>query len=329
MRNSIFLSLLKNLTVRAELPLFLLATGAVASAAPKYIQGNYRVPQTPQSSVTVQYSSAQIAGDLNVVVVGWNDAATHVGSLKDSAGNVYQLAVGPMVTGALSQSIYYAKNIAAASAVANAVTVTFSGLASYPDIRILEYSDIDTINPVDTFAGAIGNSATSTNVTLQTTAATDLLVAANTVQSSSGAGSGFTPRLNTSPNGDIVEDKTATTAGIYSASATLSSISGWVMQAVAFRAAVSSSPALAGSKKLTLAWNANTPAYNAAANTTGYRLKLGYASKTYTLTTTLGNVTTATLSSLVSGTTYYCAVTAYNSAGLDSPASNEIVYKAP
>jgi hypothetical protein len=82
-------------------------------------------------------------------------------------------------------------------------------------------------------------------------------------------------------------------------------------------------------KKLTLAWNANTPTNNAATNTTGYRIKLGTASKTYTQTTTLGNVTTATVSSLVSGTTYYCAVTAYDSAGLDSPISNEVVYQAP
>ena len=37
----------------------------------------------------------------------------------------------------------------------------------------------------------------------------------------------------------------------------------------------------------------------------------------------------ATVSSLVSGTTYYCVVTAYDSAGLDSPVSNEIVYQAP
>jgi hypothetical protein len=329
MRNSLFLSLLTNLTVRAELPLFLLASGAVAAAAPKYIQGNYAVPQTPQTSVSVAYSLAQTAGDLNVVAVGWNDSATHVGSLKDSMGNVYQLAVGPTVTGALSQSIYYAKNIATAHAAANVVTVTFSGLASFPDIRILEYSGLDTVNPVDTFAGAVGNSATSTNLTLQTTAAADLLVAANTVQSSSSAGSGFTLRMNTSPDGDMVEDKTATTAGTYSVSATLTSTSGWVMQAVAFRAAGSSSPAMTGSKTLTLAWNANTPTNNAATNTTGYRLKLGYASKTYTQTTTLGNVTTVTLTGLVSGTTYYYAVTAYDSAGLDSPVSNEIVYQAP
>jgi hypothetical protein len=329
MRNSLFLSLLKNLTVHAELPFFLLATGAVAAAAPQYVQGHYAVSQTPQTSVTVQYSSAQTAGDLNVVIVGWNDSVKQVSSLSDSMGNVYQLAVGPTVTGGLSQSIYYAKNIAAANAAANAVTVTFSGLASYPDIRILEYSGIDTVNPVDTFAGAIGNSAAISNVSLQTTAAADLLVAGNTVQSSSSAGSGFTLRLQTSPDGDIAEDEIATAAGTYSASATLSSASGWVMQAVSFRGGAATSPALTGSEKLTLTWDANAPTNNAATNTTGYRIKIGTASKTYTQTTTLGNVTTATVSSLVSGTTYYCAVTAYDSAGLDSPVSNEIVYQAP
>ena len=45
------------------------------------------------------------AGDLNVVIVGWNDATTQVSSLTDSNGNVYHLAVGPTVlTGPRSRS---------------------------------------------------------------------------------------------------------------------------------------------------------------------------------------------------------------------------------
>jgi hypothetical protein len=39
------------------------------------------------------------------VIVGSNDSTVQVSSLTDSNGNVYQLAVGPMVTGALSQAI--------------------------------------------------------------------------------------------------------------------------------------------------------------------------------------------------------------------------------
>ena len=50
----------------------------------------------------------QTAGDLNVVVVGWNDSTSVVNSVADSHGNNYTLAVGPTrVSGFLSQSIYY------------------------------------------------------------------------------------------------------------------------------------------------------------------------------------------------------------------------------
>ena len=40
------------------------------------------------------------------------------------------------------------------------MTVTFSTAAKYPDIRILEYSGADQINPVDVTAAGSGNSAT-------------------------------------------------------------------------------------------------------------------------------------------------------------------------
>ena len=42
----------------------------------------------------------------------------------------------------------------------------------------------------------------------------------------------------------------------------------------------------------------------------------------------MGNTTTATLSNLTPGTTYYIATTAYNSSGLESLPSNEVVYTA-
>jgi hypothetical protein len=55
----------------------------------------------------------------------------------------------------------------------------------------------------------------------------------------------------------------------------------------------------------------------------GYQLYYGTASHTYTDTMNVGPSTTATVSNLVSGTTYYFAVTAYNSSGVQSPFSNE------
>jgi hypothetical protein len=58
-------------------------------------------------------------------------------------------------------------------------------------------------------------------------------------------------------------------------------------------------------------------------------LHIGVLSGVYTQITSLGNTTTATVSNLVSGVTYYYVVTAYNSAGVDSPPSNEVSYTAP
>jgi hypothetical protein len=136
----------------------------------------------------------------------------------------------------LSQSIYYAKNIAAATAGVNVVNVTFTSAASYADIRILEYSGIDPVNPLDGTVGATGNSATSNNSNLTTSSAMDLLVGANIVTGgTTGAGSGFTQRLLTNPDGDIAEDGVVAATGSYSASAPLSGPCGWVMQMVAFR----------------------------------------------------------------------------------------------
>src|SRR5260370_592347 len=108
------------------------------------------------------FLTAQTAGDLNVIAVGWSDSTATVTGVTDTLGNSYKLAVGPAIQpGVASQSIYYASNIASAAAGANVVTVTFSSPATYPDIRILEYLGADPNNPVDVVAAGNGNSATS------------------------------------------------------------------------------------------------------------------------------------------------------------------------
>jgi hypothetical protein len=114
--------------------------------------------------------------------------------------------------------------------------VTFSPAAAYPDIRILEYSGADPNNPVDVTIASSGNSATSNSGSLTTTNATDLLFAANLVQSTTtGPGAGFTSRLLTQPDGDIAEDRMVTATGSYSATAPITPANPWIMQLVAFR----------------------------------------------------------------------------------------------
>ena len=211
---------------------------ANAQGAISFVQTNSATPQTAQNPVTVTYTAAQTAGDLNVVVVGWNDSTVTVSTVVDSAGNSYALAVGPTVQiGTATQAIYYAKNIKAAAANANVVTVTFSAVPNFPDIRIAEYKGLDPTNPLDVSAAAQGNSATSNSGAVTTTNANDLIIGANLVQSTTKtAGSGYTSRVITA-DGDILEDKTVTVAGSNSATATLDKIQPWIMQLVAFRAA--------------------------------------------------------------------------------------------
>ncbi len=87
-----------------KLTLFTWALSSIAASAsmaatvtPKYMQGNYADPQSTTSTVPVPYAAAQTAGDLNVVVVGWNDSTALVKSVTDKAGNPYSLAAGPTV----------------------------------------------------------------------------------------------------------------------------------------------------------------------------------------------------------------------------------------
>ncbi len=215
------------------------STGTIA-----FVQGNYATPQAPTASVTVAYTAAQNAGDLNAVIVGWNDTTAAVIAVTDTMGNAYTLAVGPTVQpgaaggGGLTQAIYYAKNILGAAANANTVTVRFSVAATYPDVRILEYSGLDRTNPLDVTAAAAGNSSTSDSGAVTTTNGNDLLVGGNMVWTiTAGPGVGFTSRMITSPDGDIAEDQVVTSTGSYRATAPLSGAGPWVMQLVTFRAA--------------------------------------------------------------------------------------------
>jgi hypothetical protein len=187
-------------------------------------------PQSPTAIVTVTFPGAQTAGDLNIVVVGWNDTTSAVQSVKDSAGNTYNLAIGPTSTTGLQQSIYYAANIVGGS---NTVTVTFNQAAAFPDVRILEYRGVTTL---DAKVGASGNSAAASSGSATTTSANELIFGANMIATvTTGAGTGYTSRIITSPDGDIAEDKVVTTAGSNSATATLNSVGPWVMQMVTFK----------------------------------------------------------------------------------------------
>ena len=199
-----------------------------------FVQVNYKTSNPSGSTLAVAYPAAQTGGNLNIVVVGWNDTTAAVSSVTDSRGNTYTRAVGPTTGTALSQSIYYAKNIIAGS---NTVTVVFNQTAAYPDVRVLEYSGADTTNPLDVTAGASGTGLTGNSGSATTTSANELVFGAGmTFDIYNAAGSGYTNRVITN-FGDIAEDRSVTSTGSYNATAAMRASAAWVMQMATFKAA--------------------------------------------------------------------------------------------
>jgi hypothetical protein len=206
-----------------------------ASGAAKFVQVNYKTSNPSGSSLAVAYPLAQTAGNLNLVVVGWNDTTSVVSSVADSKGNAYTRAIGPTTGTSLTQSIYYAKNIASGS---NTVTVTFNNAAAYPDVRVLEYSGLNPTNPLDATASAAGSGSLANSGSATITSASELIFGAGTTGGViTGPGAGFTSRVITQ-NGDIAQDKTVASPGSYNATAPVTPYAGsstWVMQMATFK----------------------------------------------------------------------------------------------
>jgi hypothetical protein len=133
---------------------------ASTSATPAFVQVNAATPQTNQSTVSVSYTSAQVAGDTNILAIGWNNTTSNITSVTDSAGNTYQLAVPTARGSGIRQAIYYGKNIKAAAVGTNTVTVSAS--TPFVDIRALEYSGLDPVNPFDVGTSTSGSGTSAT-----------------------------------------------------------------------------------------------------------------------------------------------------------------------
>jgi hypothetical protein len=99
---------------------------------------------------------------------------------------------------------------------------------------------------------------------------------------------------------------------------------GWLQRVSAlagFAVVLCAKAAFAAQPSVTLAWNTDTDP-----TVVGYNLNYGTSSGSLTQTEDVGNTTTATVSGLTAGTTYFFAVTAYNAAGVNSVNSNIMSY---
>jgi hypothetical protein len=201
---------------------------------PAFIQQAYATPQSPQVTVSVPYPQGQTAGNANILAIGWNDAVAGITNVSDSASNTYQIGVPTFRGNGMSQAIYYCPNIKSGT---NTVTVKFNQPAIFVDLRVTEYSGLSQTNTFDTGTSATGNGATASSGSISISSTNELLFGAGMTATTFGApGPGFTQRVITSPDGDIVEDQISNSAGSFNATATLNS-GAWLMQIAAFKPA--------------------------------------------------------------------------------------------
>jgi IPT/TIG domain len=180
-------------------------------------------------------------GDLNVVIIGWADVAATVSGVSDSEGNTYVAALPTVNGNALSQAIYYAKNIVGDGVTPNTITVHFSRSATAPDVRVIEYNGLDTSNPLDAVAGASDTTASNLADTGSCTATApgELVVAGATVANQvTGPDPGTTTifaMTDSTTNGNGAEQAVLSAAGSCEAKMQLIVAEDWVIQAVTFK----------------------------------------------------------------------------------------------
>jgi hypothetical protein len=214
-----------------------------AGAGINFVQSNSAQP-TGTGQPSAPFNLPQAAGDLNVVVIGWGDTTSTIQTVSDNAGNTYSLAVAPTQGAGLTQALYYAKNINASAT--NTVTVQFNGVPTSPDLRIVEYSGVDTANPFDGGAGASGTGSFLDSGPVSPTGVGDIILGAGT------AGGAITPARGKAcadsscvyttavftRGGNNVEHTFPTVAGPFDATAFQSPATDpWVMQVAAFKLA--------------------------------------------------------------------------------------------
>ncbi len=222
-------SVVLSIAIVLALATFAVLSPRASAAGPAFVQGGDTLV-TSGTTASLAFNHANTAGDLIAVYLLWDNVGNV--TLSDSRGNTYTAATARTTWGTnWSAQVFYAPNVLGGS---NTVTATFgTAIKSFGIVYLHEYSGLAGASPVDVSASAVGTSAAMSSGAVTTTQANDLLFGAGASASTiTKAGTGFTARLRDFDN--LTEDRVATTAGSYSATATQSG-SAWVMQLVAFR----------------------------------------------------------------------------------------------
>ncbi len=136
----------------------------------------------------------------------------------------------------LSLAVYYAKNIVAATASSNIVTVAFNQPTLAPQIGVVEFSNVGIGSPLDTHNVATGSSAQSL-VNISTTTNIEVLISAVICQPGSNTTNAPSPWTSLFLTANVAVsylDTTVPANGVFS-STTIDTPGAWMSQIMGFR----------------------------------------------------------------------------------------------
>ncbi|MGH9206430.1 MAG: fibronectin type III domain-containing protein, partial [Acidimicrobiales bacterium] len=292
---------------------------AHASSLPSFVQeaGNHG---PSQASISVTPSSLIGAGNRLIVEVGiWSGANATTSSVADSAGNTYAEVTHFAAPDGTEMSIWTAQ-ITQGGGTTPTITAKPTRTADM-GIVALEYSGLSSVagtGSVDRSAHASGVTTSagivSSGATLPTTNANEMAVgfyADSGFGDALSAGSGFTPRANVSPTGDIemlAEDQPVQTGATPGASAGTGAGTDWLMATVVFQGSQQTVPgaptnvvATATNGGATVNWSA-PPSGNSPITSYTITPYVGATAQTPTVISGNPPLTTATISGLTNGT---------------------------
>ena len=220
----------------------------VLSAAAAIGQSQTRIALVQVTGTGNVFTAAQNAGDLNVFLASWNDDATTITGVTDTAGNTYAQYLHTTTSegGGLTQDIWYAANIKASAAGKNALEITTSTgkYMSYLRIHGFEYSGMAAVASGSGIASAGDSAHPNPGGIVVTTAPNAMLFCATKSQLGdyvSVQPPGFTGIYSdTDYVGDEADDALNAPPpppGWYGCSPTLHASGAWITQLVSFAGA--------------------------------------------------------------------------------------------
>ncbi|MES1159490.1 MAG: T9SS type A sorting domain-containing protein, partial [Bacteroidota bacterium] len=225
--------------MKAFVPLIIfLAFGLLAAAqAPTHVQTKSVTTSTSSTTISVTFTAPSTAGHLIVVHVTWDKQNRDISSVTDTK-NTYHLVPGSTMNfgqGAnkYRSALYYAYGINVTPGPLT-IKATLNGAnQNFAEIYASEYAGVlTTADPLDVTSTTANNTTPVTSGAVTTTQNNELIYGvAIGATDEIGGGAGFTVRSTAQSN--IVEDKTGTAAGSFSA--TFTGANYWIATVATFR----------------------------------------------------------------------------------------------